>query len=249
MIPALIGAGISLAGAINNASEAAEKRRNTEAAYNQLNQLTNKVYNANNNDIDSYKGLINATYGQGVGKYNDALDRYLNSDTPQVQDDYSYIGSVNEFLDPAAQQRQDAAMNAIRSDSGDIFSSDYYNRMAAKQQALASDEYAKAWDRMNADRTQNLNEFNTNSQNTWNNYNAVQQKLKDAVQQYGNDRNSLVNGIGDATIAGMNNRTGTLQTQANQITGLTNAQNQQQSGFGSFLGPLMQFAGSYFGGS
>ena len=139
-------------------------------------------------------------------------------------------------------------MDAIRGDSGDIFSSDYYNRMAAKQQALASDEYAAAWDRMMGDRQQGLNEYSTNTQNSWNNYNAVQQKLKDAVSAYGQDRANLVQGMGDATIAGMNNRTANLQSQANAISGAANAANQESSPLGQLLGPAATFLGSYFGG-
>ena len=248
MLPAIIGGGLALAGGINNAVEQSKRNKATEKAYSDLANLTSQVNAANQSDINNINSLINSTYGGGASQYNDALAKYLGSETPQVNSEYSYIEDINKFLDPAAQQRADAAMNAIRSDSGDIFSSDYYNRMAAKQQALASDEYAKAWDRMNTDRTQDLNELNTNSQNTWNNYNAVQQKLKDAVNLYGQDRNNLVQGVEDTTLAGMNNRTANLQSQANQITGLTNAQNNQQSGFGAFVQPVMSFLGSYFGG-
>ena len=245
MIPALIGAGLAIAGGVNNAIENKERRDATEAAYSQIQDLTRQTNAANKNDIDTYQAFLNKMYGGSDNAYKAALEDYNNLATPTVKTDYSYIGDVNDFLDPAAQMRADAAMDAIRGDSGDIFSSDYYNRMAAKQQALASDEYAKAWDRMTAD----LTEFNTNNVNTWNNFNAAQQKIKDILGAYGSDRTNLAAGTGDAIIAGMNNRTANLQSQANTITGLNNAQNQQQSGFGSFMQPLMSFMGSYFGGN
>jgi hypothetical protein len=249
MIPALIGAGLAIAGGVNNAIENKERRDETEKAYNQIQNLTQQTNAANKNDIDTYQAFLNKMYGGSDAAYKAALEDYNNLATPTVKTDYSYIGDVNEFLDPAAQMRADAAMDAIRGDSGDIFSSDYYNRMAAKQQALASDEYAKAWDRMNADRSQDLTEFNTNNANTWNNFNAAQQKIKDILGAYGGDRTNLAAGTGDALVAGMNNRTANLQSQANTITGLNNSLNQQQSGFGSFMQPLMSFMGSYFGGN
>ena len=247
MIPAIVAGGIALASLYSNYVTNQDKNKRTQEAYDSINDLTNDTNLANVRDINSYKGLLNSTYGGNAAKYNDALANYLKSDTLQTNP-YSFVGDVNDYLDPAAQQRADAAMDAIRGDSGDIFSSDYYNRMAAKQQALASDEYAAAWDRMMGDRQQGLNEYSTNTQNSWNNYNAVQQKLKDAVSAYGQDRANLVQGMGDATIAGMNNRTANLQSQANAISGAANAANQESSPLGQLLGPAATFLGSYFGG-
>ena len=99
------------------------------------------------------------------------------------------------------------------------------------------------------DRQQQLNEWNMNSQNAWNNYNATQDRAKYAVDAYGNDRNQYVQGLGDATMAAMNNRLGGLQTQANVAVGRVNAMQNQNAGgaLASALGPIAQFAGSYFG--
>lgn len=167
-------------------------------------------------------------------------------------DGFQFSGDVGDYFDPAANQRVDAAMTAIdnvAASGGNRFSSDYVNRVANKQQALASEEWERAYDRLMKDRQQQLTEWNMNSQNAWNNYNATQDRAKYAVDAYGNDRNQYVQGIGDATMAAMNNRLGGLQTQANVAAGRVNAMQNQNAGgaLASALGPIAQFAGSYFG--
>ena len=74
-------------------------------------------------------------------------------------------------------------------------------------------------------------------------------RAKYAVDAYGNDRNQYVQGLGDATMAAMNSRLGGLQTQANVAAGRVNAMQNQNAGgaLASALGPIAQFAGSYFG--
>jgi hypothetical protein len=117
----------------------------------------------------------------------------------------------------------------------------------AKEKALQSEAWRDAYDMMMKDRATALQEYNTNSQNQWNNYNATTDRARYGVDAYGNDRASLMQGLSDATMAGMNNRTGVLQSQVNAITGLTNAQNKGSGVLSSILGPAAQFAGSYFG--
>ena len=167
-------------------------------------------------------------------------------------DGFQFTGDVGDYFDPAANQRVDAAMTAINNSAatgGNRFSSDYVNRVGAKQQAMTSEEWEKAYNRLMQDRQQQLNEWNMNSQNAWNNYNAEQDRAKYAVDAYGNDRNQYVQSIGDATMAAMNNRLGGLQTQANVAAGRVNAMQNQNAGgaLASALGPIAQFAGSYFG--
>ncbi len=190
-------------------------------------------------------------YGEGARNYSQALQDFLDSDVYQ-NDGFQFTGDVSDYFDPAANQRVDAAMTAIDNSAasgGNRFSSDYVNRVAGKQQALASEEWEKAYNRLMQDRQQQLNEWNMNSQNAWNNYNATQGRAKYAVDAYGNDRDQYVQGIGDATMAAMNNRLGGLQTQANVAAGRVNAMQNQNAGgaLASALGPIAQFAGSYFG--
>lgn len=192
-------------------------------------------------------------YGQGAANYQDALAKFLNSDVYQ-NEGFNYSGDISQFYDPAANQRVDAAMAAINDSAatgGNRFSSDYVNRVGAKQQALASEEYEKAYQRLMQDRQMQLTEWQNNSQNNWNNWNATQDRMKYGIDQYANDRNQYTQGLGDATMATMNNRLGGLQTQANVAAGLANAAQNNNAGgaISSALGPIAQFAGAYFGGS
>ena len=91
-----------------------------------------------------------------------------------------------------------------------------------------------------------LSKYNANSQAGWNNYNAKMDKVKTGLEQYGNDRNALMQGLGDVTTATMNNRLGGLQTMANVTAGNANAS--QNSDISSIIGPVASFLGSYYGG-
>ena len=251
MLPAIIGGAIA-AGAIgSNLYNSYKNRQSANNAYNDFSKAADSAVASNARDINDYRNLVGQQYGAGARKYSQALQDFLDSDVYQ-NDGFQFTGDVGDYFDPAANQRVDAAMSAIdnsASSGGNRFSSDYVNRVAGKQQALASEEWEKAYNRLMQDRQQQLNEWNMNSQNAWNNYNATQDRAKYAVDAYGKDRDQYVQGLGDATMAAMNNRLGGLQTQANVAAGRVNAMQNQNAGgaLASALGPIAQFAGSYFG--
>ena len=121
--------------------------------------------NANRALYSQYLNKMNGTYGDVAGKYNDYLS---NIENQEVYDpgQFSYDKDVNDFYSKAANQRINQATNAItnsRANAGGMFSSDYLNELAAKQQALASEEWDKAYNRYNQDRSMALNEFSTNA--------------------------------------------------------------------------------------
>ena len=121
--------------------------------------------NANRALYSQYLNKMNGTYGDVAGKYNDYLS---NIENQEVYDpgQFSYDKDVNDFYSKAANQRVNQATNAItnsRANAGGMFSSDYLNELAAKQQALASEEWDKAYQRYNQDRSMALNEFSTNA--------------------------------------------------------------------------------------
>lgn len=121
--------------------------------------------NANRALYSQYLNKMNGTYGDVAGKYNDYLS---NIENQEVYDpgQFSYDKDVNDFYSKAANQRVNQATNAItnsRANAGGMFSSDYLNELAAKQQALASEEWDKAYQRYNQDRGMALNEFSTNA--------------------------------------------------------------------------------------
>lgn len=252
MWPAIIAGGLAAAGALGSYMGNKSDAERAEEAYNQIKGLATQTSNANQADINAYKNLIASTYGQGAANYNSALQNFLNSPVYQ-NEGFSYGGDINSFMDPAANQRVDAAMSAIENSaagSGSRFSSDFINRVGAKQQALASEEWEKAYNRLMQDRQQALNEYNVNSQNNWNNYNATNARNQYAVDAYGRDREAYTGGLSDAMSAGIANRNAVLQSQANAISGAANAQ-QGTSGWDLLAGlggAGGQFLSSWFGG-
>lgn len=251
MIPAVIGGALLAGSAISNMYDSDQRAKRTKEAYKDIQNSINSTSKANEQDIADYEALLRSTYGQGSNSYQDALAKFLSSPVYQ-NEDFTYTGDINEYFDPAANQQVAAAMDAINASSAtghNRFSSDYVNAVAAKQRALSSEAWRDAYDRMMRDRSQQLSEWQANSANGWNNYNATTAQQQAAVNAYGADRTALMQGLSDTTMAGMNNRLGTLQSQVNATTGLTNAQNQEQNPFSQILGPASQFMGSYFGAS
>lgn len=252
MWPAVIAGGLMAAGAVGNYMGNKEAADRASEAYDQIKGLAQGTSTANQADINSYKNLIAQTYGQGAANYSNALQNFLNSPVYQNKG-FTYGNDINSFMDPAANQRVDAAMAAIENSaagSGSRFSSDFINRVGARQQALASEEWEKAYNRLMQDRQQQLNEYNVNSQNAWNNYNATNARNQYAVDAYGKDREAYTGGLSDALSAGIANRNAVLQSQANAIAGAANAQ-QGTSGWdllGGLGGAGGQFMSSWFGG-
>ena len=249
IVAALAAAGASALGNYMGNKASADRASD---AYNKITGLAQTAGGLNEGDIKSYGALINNTYGNGAQQYNSALQNFLNSPVYQ-NEGFTYEGSVDNFMDPAYNQRVDAAMSAINNSAasgGSRFSSDFINRVGAKQQALASEEWEKAYNRLMQDRQQQLSEYNANSQNAWNNYNANNVRNQYAVDAYGKDRDAYISGLGDALSASMANRNAVLQTQANAIAGNANAQ-QGTSGWdllSGLSGAGGSFLSSYFGG-
>lgn len=251
MVPAIIAGAIAAGSIASNLYNSYKNRQAASDAYDDIQDAADSAVAANAQDINSYKNLVASTYGNGAANYQDALNNFLNSEVYQNKG-FTPTGSIEDYYDPYANQRVDAAMTAINNSSasgGNRFSSDYVNNVAAKQQALASEGWEKAYNKLIAERNQQLAIWQANSQNAWNNYNATNDRAKYAVDAYGNDRNQYVQGIGDATMAAMSNRLGGLQTMANVASGQANALQNQNAGSGiaAALGPIAQFAGSYFG--
>lgn len=250
--PVIVGAALAGASALGNYMGNQADAERAEAAYNEIKGLARTAGTANEQDIQAYKNLVAQTYGQGAANYQTALQNFLNS--PVFQNEgFSYSGDISQFMDPAANQRVDAAMAAINNSAaanGSRFSSDFINRVGAKQQSLASEEWEKAYNKLQQDRANQLSEWQANSQNNWNNYNAQTARDQYAVDAYGKDREGYIGGLSDAMSAGIANRTGILNAQSNAIAGTANAQQGTSgwdllSGLGGAGGA---FLSSWFGG-
>lgn len=252
MWPAIIAGGLAAAGAIGNYMGNKADAERAEDAYNRIQGMAESTGAANQQDIQSYKNLVAQTYGQGAANYDAALQKFLNSPVYQ-NEDFSFSDDISNYMDPAANQRLDAALNAINNNAasnGSRFSSDYNSRLGAAAQAQTSQEWEKAYNRLQQARQQAANEYQLNSQNNWNNYNAQVARDQYGVNAYANDRNQYINGLSDAMSAGIANRTGILDAQTQAIAGTANAQ-QGTSGWdllGGLGGSGGQFLTSWFGG-
>lgn len=98
----------------------------------------NNVSNTNKSLYNDYLGKMQGMYGQNAAQYDSALANYQKA-MGEGPDQFSYGGDVSQFYDKFANQRAQQATNAMRNMGGqNLFSSDFMNNMAAKQQALAS---------------------------------------------------------------------------------------------------------------
>lgn len=158
---------------------------------------------------NDFLSSVNKTYGdtaKKLGEYLGKLEKTEAYDPGQ----FEYEGDVNDFYSKAADQRVAQAMNNMTSNAaaaGNMFSSDFQNAMAAKQQAMASEEWDKAYDRYMQDRAQQMNEFNVNAQAGQQAYNNKYNLNKDLLEQASNAQDNIMNAFGSYTsnIAGQNN--------------------------------------------
>lgn len=140
----------------------------------------------NENLYRDYLNKVNNAYGGQADMFGQRVSD-LEAITPYDAgqfDDSKYGKSVEDFYSKAANQRINNAMNSItnsRANAGNMFSSDYTNALAAKQQALASEEWDKAFDRYQQDRSRALSEFSTNANLGQQSYNNLYNKNKDLL--------------------------------------------------------------------
>ena len=203
----------------------------------------NNVSNTNKSLYNDYLGKMQGMYGQNAAQYDSALANYQKA-MGEGPDQFSYGGDVSQFYDKFANQRAQQATNAMRNMGGqNLFSSDFMNNMASKQQALASEEWSKAYDKMMQDRQQQLAEWQA-GQASKQNYIG---NLGNLTNMYGQDRNQLANAMGDyySNMASQNNAD--LQTKSDLTQAKTNLSMQENSGAGTILGGVGKVLGGIFG--
>ena len=133
------------------------------------NDAIGNAYDRANEGSDKNRALyrqfhdqVSDTYGDTAGKFEQYL-RALEDTEAYDPGTFEAQGSVEDFYSKAADLRSRNAMNALR-ESSDIFSSDYQDSMAAKSQAMASEEWDKAYERYMRDRGMQSSEWQLNSQ-------------------------------------------------------------------------------------
>ena len=164
-----------------------------------------------------YLNKVNQGYGDEAKNYGKRIDA-LEGLTPYDAGQFGYDKSVEDFYSKAANQRVNKATNAITNsmaNAGNMFSSDYTDALAAKQQALASEEWDKAFDRYQQDRARALNEFSTNANIGQQTYSNMYNKNKDLLGLSQNALDNTTNAFGAYTQGIANNNNMLAQNRAN----------------------------------
>ena len=232
------GLGNSFTGGLSK-SLGLDNNENIDSAQGTLDDIFAKasgVSAGNRANYADYLQQMKGLYGDGSSKFADAVASV--ADAIANYKDFDYDKNVNEFMDPSREQRVAAAMGAINNASaagGNRFSSNYLDKLAAKQQALASEEWREAYDRMMQDRNQKLAE--------WQNGQKKVDNLMGLAGLYGNDRRAFSDALGDYYSNMANQNNADLQTYADVAGQKASLDTQRNSGVGS----LVKVIGSIFG--
>lgn len=194
---------------------------------------------------DQYLGQMQGMYGDNAAKYNDAVARLADA-IGQGPETFSYDKTAEDFFDPFRDQAAAQAMDAINagaSAGGNRFSSNYNDKVAAKQRALATESWKTAFDTMMRDRAQQMAEWQAGQ-------GAKQQYLGNlgtVAGLYGQDRSALGDAIGNyyGNVANQNNAD--LEAYSDVTQNKANLSAQRSNGVGQLLGPAVQLGTALFG--
>lgn len=194
--------------------------KNVAAANAALDEAYGKAEDAanqNNALYRQYMNKVNGAYGDEAAKMGGRVQALENL-TPYDAGQFSYDKDVNDFYSKFANQRKQQATDAITNsmaNAGNMFSSDYTDALAAKQQALASEEWDKAFDKYNQDRSRALQEFSTNANIGQQTYSNMYNKNKDLLGISQNAQDNTLNAFGTYTQGLANNNSMLAQNAAN----------------------------------
>lgn len=213
---------------------------NTEAvkagqeAYDDMAAKADAAYAQNEADLQRYYQTMADKYGGDEAKRREAIERYLNGEPVQVQD-FSYDRTVEDFLDPAASMRAQNAMTAITNsaaNAGNLYSSDFLKKLGQQQQALASEEWQKSYDRLMQDRQAQLNQWQSNAANERANAAAADGRVKAAMDIYGQGSEKADQAFADLIAGLVGNRQAQTQTEMDAVSGKTDLGMNQEKGIG-----------------
>lgn len=183
-----------------------------DAAY----QAAEDAAGQNKSLYSQYMNKVNNAYGGEAAKMGDRVAA-LEELTPYDAGQFSYDKDINDFYSKAANQRVNQATNAITNsmaNAGNMFSSDYTDALAAKQQALASEEWDKSFERYQQDRARALQEFSTNANIGQQTYSNMYNKNKDLLGISQNAQDNTLNAFGTYTQGLANNNSQLAQNAA-----------------------------------
>lgn len=193
--------------------------KNVAAANAALDEAYGKAEDAanqNNALYRQYMNKVNEAYGDEAAKMGDRVQA-LEDLTPYDAGQFSYDKDINDFYSKFANQRKQQAMDSITNsmaNAGNMFSSDYTDALAAKQQALASEEWDKSFERYQQDRARALQEFSTNANIGQQTYSNMYNKNKDLLGISQNAQDNTLNAFGTYTQGLANNNSQLAQNAA-----------------------------------
>ena len=209
---------------VSNANSAIQKAQDKADAASSANRdLYNQFYNK-----------TQSTYGDTAAKVDDYL-KNLEGMEAYDPGKFEYTGDVNDFYSKAADLRIKNAMNNLR-ESSDIFSSDYQDAMAAKQQAMASEEWDKAYDRYMRDRSQTANEWQMNANAGQQAYQNTYGKNKDLLGVAQGAQDNLINAYGNYINNMANQNNVDTQNYANMVQQMAANNNSKKNLLGRLFG-------------
>lgn len=205
----------------NSAIQKAQDKADTASAANK--DLYNQFYNK-----------TQSTYGDTAAKVDDYL-KNLEGMEAYDPGSFEYTGDVNDFYSKAADLRVKNAMNNLR-ESSDLFSSDYQDAMAAKQQAMASEEWDKAYERYMQDRSQTANEWQMNANAGQQAYTNQYNQNKDLLGIAQGAQDNLMNAYGNYINNMANQNNVDTQNYANMIQQQAANENSKKGILGRLFG-------------
>ena len=209
---------------VSNANSSIQKAQDKADAASAANRdLYNQFYNK-----------TQSTYGDTAAKVDDYL-KNLEGMEAYDPGKFEYTGDVNDFYSKAADLRIKNAMNNLR-ESSDIFSSDYQDAMAAKQQAMASEEWDKAYDRYMRDRSQTANEWQMNANAGQQAYQNTYGKNKDLLGIAQGAQDNLMNAYGNYINNMANQNNIDTQNYANMVQQMAANENSKKGVLGRLFG-------------
>lgn len=209
---------------VSNANDAIQKAQDKADATSAANKAL----------YDQFYNRTQSTYGDTAAKVDDYL-KNLEGMEAYDPGTFEYTGDVNDFYSKAADLRVKNAMNNLR-ESSDIFSSDYQDAMAAKQQAMASEEWDKAYDRYMRDRSQTANEWQMNANAGQQAYTNQYNKNKDLLAVAQGAQDNLMNAYGNYINNMANQNNVDTQNYANMTQQMAANENSKKGVLGRLFG-------------
>lgn len=207
---------------------------NANAAIQKAQDKADATSSANKDLYNQFYNRTQSTYGDTAAKVDDYL-KNLEGMEAYDPGTFEYTGDVNDFYSKAADLRVKNAMNNLR-ESSDIFSSDYQDAMAAKQQAMASEEWDKAYDRYMQDRSQAANEWQMNANAGQQAYQNTYGKNKDLLGVAQNAQDNLMNAYGNYINNMANQNNVDTQNYANMVQQMAANENSKKGVLGRLFG-------------